>query len=1797
MRAQAKAREELIAKERARQEQITSTSAAESEATRKTELNRRARQEQAEVAARQARVAGVEARNTVVDTAAIEANTRAREANVRAQRAQQTAAQRARQIPLAPTGARDPAFAEAFALGGPNVTQYRIRQQLEGVGSRRATAIQAAAAQGFRPAATTGAEASRPLTRARAAEVALERAESELAQATRELTNARRRKGATDEERLALLDSRDAARKSVQAANLELETARSAAANADQVSATRRQAAALERQRAEQAAVVANAPSYIGRHQDAVEQAAAQRAQAERDQARVVAAGPSYIQRHQQTVDEAGSRRAAQLEAEAAAMSTAEREAADYARTLTAEERMKALLLSQNVTGMERGQAAAAEQSRRAVQAQGAAYGAVSDAMTRHGALTTEFIGAAARGETTLRELGNQSIATAGKFAGWTAAGAALYTAADAIKQVGTGAVQSQNGVNQLQRIIDGLDTDQAASDITGLAREFNVPIEVASDAVYRMSQRFHDLPSAVTAARAALFSLQTGDVDVPTSTDNLLAITRAFGIEASGMKPLFDQINEAQNQFGTRINETEAGLAKAGGAFRNAGGDVNYLLGLFVAIQAATNRSGQEIGTGLARGVTQIRQARNQATLRDLGVKVDPNDFQATLQSAMVQATQGADVNRLASGLLGNQYARLLAPVLRDQTTLNRALEDTSPQAAQGSADRELARVLSQLSQQARAVGVNLQAIGAELGRSGALVPFAGALRGLNGMLSASGQLLRVFNLIPSPLRDSVAVLAEMAIGLAALRRLGATDRFIGTPVGFLASPERRLRTYATRGVRDARDESFRLLQSQRRRASDLQSEAYVSRQAAGEYQASAGYRAARALPDFHPQRIEAEIRRASLEDQANAASARANEASQKSVRLHNTAKELDQELANLKDVEAKNIREYVQRRGIVMPASLDVQTTHGTRVLGPDGLPIRSDLQVPPPAGGLSPSAAAALGGTGSAELDKLLQAPTRADPKQFVKARNAVASSRQRLESMLQNSYIVSGQMEQLGRTYNGIERASLGVIGATERAVNFGSRAATGLRGMASQAGGFVRSLGLLDGALVGFLALDLVSNAVDKLGTDLEKQAQAVEAFTGDTQKQRDDIRARAASLGKYTYGQQIGDALQDANAVLNPLKIPGTIVGSLNGTYETEARKRARLRDEANANVAELDRRDALMARAQRRGTAVPLRQGGDIGADIRRASRLQQAGIISMREFDDAMAKAAIENQTQWRPTQQSIQANAALIARAYSASGGPNYARSLRKLDDKGLSAEMGAVDAGIEGLGATPRRLRQLTSDYMEAVRRYGGSTDPAAIEALNRARDMLFSRIEDTSKSELESSLAGAATEGERRTAYRTAATQLQSSAVRRLGNRVDDAQANLDNARVARDTARRAARRGPGVAAGPNTPNILGGGSLGGLPPAVGTTQKDLDDEAIAAQAEVDKYKAKRHQFREELAAANRRLENARRALREEALSDREEGRDIALALTQSRTQDPLAQANAALARARHGLVDAETSRVGIRKLRQARTAVNEALAAQAQAMAQEVEADNAVLIARAGSDPVNQAAAALQAAANAAAALPANAGHAARQQALAQTIQAREQQRQAANQLAQANFDLQSSRTEDPLAQARIARSQAADALGRATGPVERVTARAAYNRAVQGYRNARVQSKEDTINFDLEMGRITNDTAADLLKSLARTHGLSLKTKRDLLLQAKRLRDEASADQELNVDNIRIPSLYELRRFQGEAKGGQVTTVNNSPNVNLYVDGTTNMDALARTLHDVTNLPLETMARAQGVR
>lgn len=105
---------------------------------------------------------------------------------------------------------------------------------------------------------------------------------------------------------------------------------------------------------------------------------------------------------------------------------------------------------------------------------------------------------------------------------------------------------------------------------------------------------------------------------------------------------------------------------------------------------------------------------------------------------------------------------------------------------------------------------------------------------------------------------------------------------------------------------------------------------------------------------------------------------------------------------------------------------------------------------------------------------------------------------------------------------------------------------------------------------------------------------------------------------------------------------------------------------------------------------------------------------------------------------------------------------------------------------------------------------------------------------------------------------------------------------------------------------------------------------------------------------------------------------------------------------------------------------------------------------------------------------------------------------------------------------------------------------GKATAEVN--AARVSLIQAQAAARDAALQDQLDTIDFNLEMGKMTQSSAISALQEILRTSDLTKAQRRQLLLQIKGMKDEM-ADSQWNFGDIKLPTPYQMRRYIKERR------------------------------------------------
>lgn len=1353
------------------------------------------------------------------------------------------------------------------------------------------------------------------------------------------------------------------------------------------------------------------------------------------------------------------------------------------------------------------------------------ALGLSSTAMRRHGALTTEFIEAAARGQVTFRELGYQVGTTIGKFAGWTIAATSVYAVVGALASLGRGAIDAASGVELVNRVTQKKlpgGNDELQKRFGDLSRKYNVPVEDTVQAVYGSAKAFGgDLPAALKGAEAALFGVKVGELSAADSTRYLTAIVNGFQLSAEQLPAVFDAINQAQNRFGGNTGQLIAGIAKAGGAFHLAAGqadDWRAAIGIIETGVKLTGASGENVGTALARSAANVLTPQGQKRLREAGL--NPKQEYTHLLAQAFEEAHGASrerVQEIAKALVpaGGQFTRIFAPLLQNVELYNKVMKEISPEKAKGSAQKELAHALKQPDEQLKRLMLDLERLGVSLSRAGALDPLIGLIRGLDLMLNTANELIKVFDLIPAPLRHGLAIMLEIAGVMRLMRRfdLGGSlpaGRAGGVYEGFRGSlrrsPEALQRAQTIQGLGDERRflDDLRHQTARQAALSSYQAERAGGRVDTLRRQGAHPELIARAQTDYET-RLEDASR---LEQDRADLAARTATVQRQAANFERRTLRGKQSVAQAAEAESILYRQPTLQRPV---PGHPTRITPRPQVGGytpPHDLPFKGDLGQFDQPGYIPPREHPIIMGPADAD------APTG----KFARAQRALET-----------------------RTTAAAARArSLGAAGRPlARALELGSSALIGAgasigaigRGFQSFGKQIAASLGPLDVLIIGALALQQSYSYIKRKISDSDRQISSLTAPTADAR----GMQARARDeLGQRSAMDLIQGAAADTINRLDPFGNPA----SSPDDRENDAARKALSEGKA-------------LQEAQSHGRLLPL---STIAAQYKgRASR-----ATNDRESIQAIDKEIDAIRNGWalanggpdakRAAQEALRSAQTKRADLVAASGTlDQIAAAISGIRDvKSLQQFSGDTQARIGFGGLTNRNLaraRGIQAQARELAASPGSGVDLAQTLQVIQETD-------DAVKSELDRNLEGAlkyAPAGRQRGLRANYIQQLRAQLLEPTQNRIKDLQGsvtarqkeidkleqNISNdpaGQINRGFGRHTDSRGSARLTQLKARQQRDRTTLRNLRDQLrkpGQTVKEAQREQQRAQFEVDQalYDA---QTNLQVAQTADPVQKARIQLR------RSNARLAAIAKEYTKDSAEYVKALTDNAQLRDQAIQAELDRF---------QATQELATARASIGARE-----GTKLQRAISDAQNMVAK-MQSYGNRID--PSKVLQAQTQVANAQAAYA-EYIRQQSLMYSNAVAELGITEQDDPVQQARAKLTEANNALADALkhgGKGDIAQARVGVREANFAYHNAQLQSKEDDIDFEKEMGRISTQTAISRYQELLKLHGLTKRERRDIQSKIKQLQDSAESESQgfnLDLGNIRMPTAYDVHRAFG---------------------------------------------------
>jgi len=205
------------------------------------------------------------------------------------------------------------------------------------------------------------------------------------------------------------------------------------------------------------------------------------------------------------------------------------------------------------------------------------------------------------------------------------------------------------------------------------------------------------DLEVALTAL--AKTQLAPTFTDINKTAEGSIAILRQFGAGVRNLERDLGAVNAVAGQFAVESDDLIDAVRRVGGVFKNAGGDLNELIGLFTSVRATTRESAESIATGLRTIFTRIQRPKTIEFLEQYGVKltdlegkfVGPFEAVRRLSDALKGLEEG-DLKfiKIAEELGGFRQIGKVIPLIREFETAEKARQ--AAVAGGGSLDKDAA-------------------------------------------------------------------------------------------------------------------------------------------------------------------------------------------------------------------------------------------------------------------------------------------------------------------------------------------------------------------------------------------------------------------------------------------------------------------------------------------------------------------------------------------------------------------------------------------------------------------------------------------------------------------------------------------------------------------------------------------------------------------------------------------------------------------------------------------------------------------------------------------------------------------------------------------------------------------------------------------------------------------------------------------------------------------------------------------------------------------------------------------------
>lgn len=208
---------------------------------------------------------------------------------------------------------------------------------------------------------------------------------------------------------------------------------------------------------------------------------------------------------------------------------------------------------------------------------------------------------------------------------GWFISGAMFYGAQNIARDIVSAASDVEHGMTRIRKVLNDQTADfQALRDeLLDLGIQYGHTAQNVLEAATIWAQAGYRANEVTELTRTSLLAMNVAELTANESARLLIATMKQFNMTAEESKMIIDAVNEASNNYAVEAKDLMEAIAVSGQMAKNAGFELQQLVGYATALSEATGRSGKEIGNAIRSIIAFSQRPTAIDTFREIGVDV----------------------------------------------------------------------------------------------------------------------------------------------------------------------------------------------------------------------------------------------------------------------------------------------------------------------------------------------------------------------------------------------------------------------------------------------------------------------------------------------------------------------------------------------------------------------------------------------------------------------------------------------------------------------------------------------------------------------------------------------------------------------------------------------------------------------------------------------------------------------------------------------------------------------------------------------------------------------------------------------------------------------------------------------------------------------------------------------------------------------------------------------------------------------------------------------------------------------